>query len=391
MSASSRRRAAMNLLFSVPGVGGSEEYLVRQLAGLSVTDHEWDVVVFAPRGFSERRPEIASRFEVVEAPDDCTRRPVRVALEHTWLARHTRGFDVVHHGGGTLPRSRWHRPSLLTVHDVQWTDYPHYVSAIKRTYLQRVVPSSLARATRVAVPTGFVKDTLVRHFAVDASKVGVVRHGLEPWFDTEATPEDELRDRFDLGRGPVLVFPAITHPHKNHLFLLELLAAGEGAWGDGQMKVVFAGSAGSAEQEVRDAVAQRGLEGRVVMPGRVSHADRNGLLVLAAAMVFPSQYEGFGAPLIEAMRCGTPVLCSDQGSIPEVVGDAAVVRPLERTAWVEGLGHALSHRSELTARGRVRAAMFTAAGSARDLLDQYDAVVRGAASGAASGAAGETQ
>lgn len=369
-----RARVAMNLLWSVPGVGGSEEYLVRQLAGLSVVDHAYEVDVFAPRGFSDRRPEIAERFSVHEAPDDCTSRPRRVWMEHTWLARHSSGYDIVHHGGGTLPRRGGGR-TLLTVHDIQWTDYPHYVGRVKLAYLRRAVPSSVHRATRVAVPSRFVAGTLTEHLGVDPSKVAVVRHGLEPWFDDAATSEAELRRRLHLGDGPVLVYPAITHPHKNHLFLLTLMASGSGRWGDENLTVVFAGSAGSAESQVRRAVAEMGLQRRVVMPGRVSHADRNGLLALARAMVFPSEYEGFGAPIIEAMRSGTPVLCSDRGSVPEVAGDAAVVCDLVEASWVEGLARVESERRELIEAGRRRAANFTAAESARDLLAQYDAMM----------------
>lgn len=370
-----RARVAMNLLWSVPGVGGSEEYLVRQLAGLSAVKSRFDVTVFAPMGFSSRRPEVAARFEVREAPGDCTSRPRRVALEHTWLARATRGYSIVHHGGGTMPRSLRERRTLLTIHDIQWTDYPHYVSGVKLAYLRRAVPSSLARATRVAVPSEFVKMTLVRDLGADPGRIGVVRHGLEPWFDAATTPEGELRDRLGLGRGPVLVYPAITHPHKNHAFLLRLMESGEGEWGNRDMKVVFAGSAGSAESDVRAMVSSARLGDRVVMPGRVSHEDRNGLLALAAAMVFPSEYEGFGAPLIEAMRSGVPVLCSDRGSIPEVAGDAAVVSPLNEAAWVEGLARVLARRDELADRGRERAREYTAEASARDLLEQYERVL----------------
>lgn len=373
----------MNLLWSVPGVGGSEEYLVRQLAGLSVIDHRFDVEVFAPRGFSERRPEIADRFVVHEAPDACTSRPRRVWLEHTWLARRTASHDIVHHGGGTVPR-RGNGRTLLTIHDVQWTDYPHYVNRVKLSYLRRSVPSSLSRATRVAVPSRFVAGTLVEAFDVDPSKIGVVRHGLEPWFDAGATGESELRSRFHLGDGPVLVYPAITHPHKNHMFLLRLMSSGAVGWDDPRLTMVFAGSAGSSDAEVRRAVVDMGLGDRVVMPGRVSHGDRNGLLALAAAMVFPTEYEGFGAPLIEAMRCGTPILCSNRGSVPEVVGDAAVVCDLDERSWIDGLTRVTAMRDHLVAAGRARAGEFTAEHSARDLVAQYDAVMADAAGGSSA-------
>lgn len=369
------KRVAMNLLWCVPGVGGSEEYLVRQLIGLDEIDSDYVVDVFAPRGFSERQPGIAQKYTVIEAPSECLRREQRVLLEHTWLAWKTRGYDVVHHGGGSIPRIGNPR-TLLTIHDVQWVDYPHYVRPVKLRYLKSMVPSSLRRASRIAVPSQFVARTLSRSFGTPLEKIGVVRHGLESNFDDTTTSEDVLREKYALGDGPVLVFPAITHPHKNHMFLLQLLASGKGAWADTSLRLVFAGSEGLAEHNVRALIAELHLENQVVMPGRVSSADRNGLLAMADALVFPSEYEGFGAPVIEAMRCGTPVICSDQGSLPEVVGDSGLVCPLNENAWVNALDAVRVRREELVRAGRDRARMFTAALSASELVQQYDLIVK---------------
>ncbi|CAB4611260.1 unannotated protein [freshwater metagenome] len=371
----SNRTVAMNLLWCVPGVGGSEEYLLRQLSGLAHIDHNYEVHVFAPRGFSDRHPEVASIFAVHEAPSDCLRRSQRIAIEHTWLALQTRGFDVVHHGGGSVPRIG-NRNTLLTVHDVQWIDYPHYVAPVKLRYLKNMVPSSLRRAARVAVPSRFVAGTLTQAFGTSPEKIGVVRHGLEAAFDSEATSEQELRRKYELGAGPVLVYPAITHPHKNHQFLLRLMGNAQGAWADPNVRLVCAGSAGSVDGDVRALIDSLGLNDRVVMAGRVSNADRNGLLAMAHAMVFPSEYEGFGAPVIEAMRSGAPVICSDRGSLPEVVGDAGLVCALEPDAWERALYAVSVRRNEFVSAGHERARMFTANISATELVQQYDVVVQ---------------
>ena len=367
---------AMNLLWCTPGVGGSEEYLVRQLDGIRENGHPVDVQVFAPRGFSARLPEVAANFAVHEAPSGCARRAERVALEHSWLAARTRGFDLVHHGGGTVPRVG-NRRTLLTVHDVQWVDYPNYVRPVKLRYLRWMVPRSLARATRIAVPSRFVASSLTSAFGTASDRIGVVRHGLEAAFDPP-TAAHEVRARYGLADRPFVVYPAITHPHKNHVFLLDLMASAGSEWSDPALMAVFAGSQGHAEAGVRARIERLGLGDRVVMPGRVSAADRNGLLAAADAMVFPSEYEGFGAPLIEAMRVGVPVIASDRASIPGVLGDCGVVRPLETSAWVGALAHARSSRAALVAAGNVRAANFTSSLSATDLLEQYGRVVGGA-------------
>jgi len=372
----SRVRIAMNLLWCVPGVGGSEEYLVRQLLGLADIDHDYDIEVFAPLGFSQRQPKIASLYTVHEAPNDCSRRAVRIWLEHTWLAMKTRGFSLVHHGGGTLPR-RGNANTLLTIHDIQWIDYPHYVSPVKLRYLRRVVPSSVRRASRVAVPSRFVADSLTKAFGTSSKKIGVVRHGLESDLSTTASDESVLRAQFSLGNGPVVVFPAITHPHKNHVFLLQLLVNGGAAWQDPSLRVVFAGSEGSHHAQVLSYIAEHDLGSRVVLPGRVSNEDRNGLLKMADAMVFPSEYEGFGAPVIEAMRMGAPIISSDRASLPGVIGDVGLVLPLTVEAWSDALDIVRQRREELVALGHSRSQLFTAELSATDLVEQYRIALNG--------------
>jgi alpha-1,3-rhamnosyl/mannosyltransferase len=196
----------------------------------------------------------------------------------------------------------------------------------------------------------------------------VVPHGIEPTLGSGATPAAELRSRFDLGDGPVIVLPAMTHPHKGHLFLLDVMAT---HWTDPALRLVLIGGTGSNEAAVLAAIAASGLGDRVRRLGRVSGADRDGLLAMAAAMVFPSEYEGFGAPVLEAMVLGAPVICSDRTCLPEVAGDAAIVLPLTADAWAGALDEAIRRRDELTRAGRARAAAFTSVHSAEALLAAY--------------------
>ena len=366
-------RVAVNLSWCVPGrVGGSEEYLVRQLLGMQAHRSEFDIHVLAPRGFTVAHPEVAAAFPLHEAPITGNRRAVRVAMENTWLVRATAGFDIVHHGGGTIP-SLGSRRTLLTVHDVQYTAYPDYFSRLKLAYLRRQVPASVARASLIAVPSRFVQRTLVERLGVAAQKVVVVRHGMPASLGGNATPATQLRQRFGLGGHRVVVYPAVTHPHKNHRFLVQLLAS---HWRD--VVLVCAGSPGLAHDEVVALAVRLGVADRVRMVGRVSDDDRDGLLTLAEAMVFPSLYEGFGAPLVEAMTIGTPVICSDQAAVPEVVGDAALVLPLDEAVWASALTTVANRHDALVEAGRMRARTFSVAASGDDLASAYTTVMRGA-------------
>lgn len=362
-------RVLVNMLWCVPGgVGGSEEYLVRQLLGLAEQqDRPWAVQVAAARGLAAAHPDLAAVAEMVEPAFESRGRARRVFGEATWLRRHTRAVDLVHHGGGTAPVGA-HRPYLLTIHDLQFLTYPQYFSRLKRTYLRAVIPPSARRAAVVAVPSGYVRDRVVSAYGVPAERVHVVPHGIEPALASDVTPADELRSRYSLGDGPLVVYPAITHPHKRHDFLLGMM---RDHWRDPDLRLVLTGGSGLAEA----AVAAACTDPRVRRLGRVPSADRNGLLAMADALVFPSEYEGFGAPLIEAMTLGCPVVASDATCVPGVVGDAGIVRPLQPDAWASVIDEARARRTELVAAGVQRARMFTSRVSGAALSAAYAAAV----------------
>jgi glycosyltransferase involved in cell wall biosynthesis len=370
------RRVAVNLLWCVPGeVGGSEDYLVRQLLGLpdaGARAADIELTLFALPGFATAHPDLADLFRIVEAPINGASRARRVLAEHTWLTKQTAASDLVHHGGGTIP-ARGTQPTLLTIHDLQYRTYPEYVRPLKRLYLNRAMPRSAKRATVIAVPSEYVRGTVIDAYGCDPAAVVVVPHGMERTLGVGATPEADLRTKFALGDGPVIVLPAVTHPHKGHRFVLQVMAR---HWTDPSLRLVLVGGVGAAERDVMAAIGELGLERRVVRAGRVSADDRDGLLKMAAAMVFPSEYEGFGAPVIEAMTLGAPVICSDRTCLPEVAGDAAIVLPLDPDAWAGALADAVGRREQLVAAGLARAANFTAQRSAEALLGAYSAALK---------------
>ena len=322
----------------------------------------FDITVVGARGLADAHPELAAAATMIEPEFESHGRIRRIVGEATWLRQHTHSAPLVHHGGGTAP-FRAHRPYVLTVHDLQFRTYPEYFSAAKRAYLGAVIPASARRATVVAVPSEYVRESVVSAYGVDSEHVVVVPHGIESDLTSHVTPADELRSIYALGDGPVLVYPAVTHPHKQHAFLLRMMAE---HWTDPDLRLVLTGGAGAAEHVVTACD-----DPRVVRVGRVPAAHRNGLLAMSDAMVFPSQYEGFGAPLIEAMTLGTPVLCGDATCMPQIVGDSGVVVPLDPDAWVAGLQQVRARRSDLVAAGHRRALDFTAERSGAALAGAY--------------------
>ena len=170
----------VNLLWCLPGeVGGSEEYLARQLAGLHDAEPGIITRLFVLPGFAAAHRDVAARHELVVASLDARRRSWRVVVEATWLPRQLVGTDVVHHGGGTVP-ARSPDPIVLTVHDLQYRTYPAYFPAVKRHYLEVTMPRSVRRATVVAVPSEYVRSTVIDAFGIDPDAVVVVPHGLDP-------------------------------------------------------------------------------------------------------------------------------------------------------------------------------------------------------------------
>ena len=362
---------AVNLLWLAPGrVGGSEQYLVRQLSGL--TDARFALTLYVQPTFPAAHPALAAQHRMVSAPLGRDWRPLRIATEHTWLARRTRRAAVVHHGGGTAPAGG-RRPTVVTVHDLQYTLYPQYFSATRLAYLRATMPPSMRRATVVTTPSEYVRERVLEVFPRDPDSVLVVPHGVpEPAAPDRATI-DAVLDRFGV-RRPYVVYPAITHPHKGHAVLLEVARAACAAGHPlSDVQIVLTGGAGAAEPDVLAALAADGdVADRVVRTGRVDDHARDALVAGAEALVFPSEYEGFGAPLVEAMSLGVPVVASEHPALVEVLGGAGVVVP-ERSAeaWTAAIVDARERRTALVAAGNARRRAFTLERSGAALAAAY--------------------
>ena len=369
----------VNLLWMVAGeVGGTEAYLTRLLAALADRPAAIDYRLFVLPGFAAAHPDLAARFETETAPIAGHRRTVRVAAESTWLAGRLRrtGVDVVHHAGGTVPPTP-QPPILLTVHDIQYLTFPEFFSPTKRRYLAAMVPRSVRRAAVVMVATEFVKATLVDRFGTDPDRVVVVPIPAQLALPA-ATPAAEVRRRYGLGDRPFFLYPAITYPHKNHAVLVEALA--QLVDGHPEALLVLTGGTASAEPVIEAEIFRRNLTAHVRRPGRVPAADLEALFAEAAALVFPSRYEGFGAPVIEAMQRRCPVIGADATAVPEVAdGAALLVDPDDVEGWAAAMATMLEdpeRRRRLIERGVARTDAFAPDRAAATLEEAYGRALR---------------
>lgn len=367
----------VNLLWLVPGVvGGSEEYTVRLLRAFDRLDPEdIELKLYAQPALAEAYPDLTNRFETVQAPRVLSNKVARIGADATWLVRAAGGDDLIHHAGSVAPVNS-PKPYVFTVHDLQPLDLPENFSLVKRNWMKRMLPPSIRNATLVLCPSRFAADSVVRHVDWSVDRIRVVPHGHEPVAAgvAHADVAADLRRRF----GRYLLLPAIAYPHKRHVDLIDALARLADEIPD--LSVVLTGGPGPETTALEEHASSLGLADRVHRLGRVAEAELDDLYRSATALVFPSTYEGFGNPALEAMARGCPVIASNAASIPEVVGDAGLLVEPRSPDAIAGAVRRLIGDPDLEASLRMagpeRAESFGWKSAGQALIDAYrDALV----------------
>ena len=364
-------KVGINLLWLVPGVvGGSETYTTRLLHGLVERSSEIDYTLFALPQFADAHTDLAKTFKIAFAPVTGHWKSFRIAGENSWLPAQTRRrhIDLLHHAGGTVPLLSGAR-SVLTIHDLQYLYYPEYFTKAKLNYLKRMVPRSAEAARLILTPSEFSRRTVIERLNIDPSIVVVVPHGISP---RTMKVLGYVRERYGIS-GRYFLYPAITYPHKNHLVLIDAFAKVLEDYPDTML--VLTGAKGSMEVRIAKEVAKLGIHDKVLRLGYIPRGDLDALYMEAVAMTFPSRFEGFGAPVLEAMARRCPVIASDAAATPEVVREAGyLVSPDNSEHWAHAMAHLLTddgQREELAKSGFVRAGEFTWGRAADVLEDSY--------------------
>lgn len=273
-------------------------------------------------------------------------------------------------------------PTVLTVHDLIFHLFPQYHKPLNYWYLRWTMPLYVQRADALIAVSEATRQDLIHLYGVSPAKVRVIYEAAAPHF-RPAPPGDVARVRSRYGLPPrYLLTVGTLEPRKNLPRLFQALARLEGAK---RPPLVVAGAKGWLYEETFRTVERLGLEGQVVFLGRVPEEDLPALYTAADLFILPSLYEGFGLPVLEAMACGVPVICSRAASLQEVAGDAArYVDPRDP----EGIAHALQEvwedadlRAALRAQGLARAASFSWRRAAEETLALYDALLAGQSRG----------
>jgi glycosyltransferase involved in cell wall biosynthesis len=281
------------------------------------------------------------------------------------------GVHLVHSLGSTAPlHGRFRR--VVTIHDLIYARFPDAHSGIRDKGMRVLVPAAARRADRVIVDSQNTREDLMKLVGVPSERIDVVPLGLGTRRSVPPLPERRVRARFNLGERSVVLSLSAKRPHKNLLTLIRALA---GIAAERRPLLVLPGYPTWHEQELRERAASEGVAADVRFPAWVSDEELEGLWAIARAFIFPSLYEGFGLPVLEAMARRVPVACSNASSLPEVAGDAALLfDPYDTAAIASAIECLLTNQAEaerLRALGEVRAREFTWGRTARLTLASY--------------------
>jgi glycosyltransferase involved in cell wall biosynthesis len=370
----------LNLIFLVPGETGGMEIAARELipALLDVAPPGTRFTAFVNREAAAAKDgPWGELLPAVTVPVEARDRVQWVRGEQLLLPRLAgrEGVDLVHSLASTAPaRGRFRR--VVTVHDLIYARFPEAHAGMRDMGMRVLVPLAVRRSDRVIVDSHSTERDLVELLGTPAERIDVVPLGVGTVRRCEPLPERELRERLGLGGRTVVLSLSAKRPHKNLAALIGALAQ---VPAERRPLLVLPGYQTPHEAELRERARAAGVQEDVRFLGWLSGEELEGLWRVARAFVYPSLYEGFGLPVLEAMTRGVAVACSNASSLPEVAGNAALTfDPTDERAMAGAIERLLGDPVEaerLRARGLRRAREFTWERTARMTLESYGRAV----------------
>ena len=380
------RRIGISLVDFTPGkMGGVETYVRNLIEQLVVSDDSFRYTLICYDGNVDYFGHLHDRVDTrvfrhkKNSPHRLARSLVRkisgIDLIQTSVDR--LGLDLLHNPFTALRSSRYQTPTVVTFHDLQHRYFPQFFTAREVEGRDCLYRKTAHEAGHLIAVSDFTRQTICNDYGIPLDKVTVVPLGVGAEYRRYGEGDVvAVREQLRLSR-PFMYFPAATWPHKNHSRLfaaLKLLVERYGFDGD----LVLTGVATRSHDLLKGEIASLGLAERVHILGYLPYETLPLIYNMAHLMVFPSLFEGFGMPVLEAMACGCPVVCSEVSSLPEVAGTAArYFDPLS----VESMAQAILSvwgsnelQMELCCLGHDRAAYFTWENTAEQTLEVYRAL-----------------
>jgi glycosyltransferase involved in cell wall biosynthesis len=263
-------------------------------------------------------------------------------------------------------------PTVSIIYDLQYKTYPEFFSEADVAQRDRTFVEASRRSTALVAISDYSRRVAIEHGHLDPAHIKTVHLHISQHSLRGAARDETILDRLKLVAGQYLIYPANFWKHKNHEMLLTAFGIARGSGLGDSVRLVCTGAPGARQQWLKQAADGLGLGDHVIFPGYLANAELLALVTNSAGVIFPSLYEGFGLPVIEAMATGVPVACSNVTSLPEVAGDAAILFNPRVPEDIARAMIALAHDKELTARlvraGDLRAAQFS---DSKLMAEQY--------------------
>ncbi len=365
---------ALNLLYLIPGVvGGTETYARSLIHALADEDKDNEYVVYLSREAADLEVTPGLNFRRVVCPVVAMHRALRYSWEQGILPLQLlKERPALVHSMGYVSPLAAACPQVVTVHDVNYIGHKGRRTALGRRAFQFFVEQTVKRADKVITVSEFSRTEIVRHMHVSPDKVKVVHSAGR---DSYAEPANFANgsDLFgSIGRPYILAFSSLS-AHKN---IARLISAFAEISSSVPHALVLVGHL-PEKAEARTAMQSAG-DDRVVFTGYISDAEVDALMTGASMFAFPSLYEGFGLPILDAQHAAVPIACSSAGALPEIAGKGAL---LFNPRSVEDIARALRRclldyelRASLVERGRENVRKFSWSNTARETLAVYKAV-----------------
>jgi glycosyltransferase involved in cell wall biosynthesis len=342
------------------------------------------------RLFSARPPEFPPVPNSLPVGKNVIHKPA--PIEERWLYRiwyrarlplpiqfFTGRLDLFHSPDFVLPPVSGSIPTILTVHDLSFIHYPGSYPSKLVNYLNSVVPRSVARADHVLADSKSTLNDLASLWNVSPDKMSVLYSGVNPRFSPVRDNEKmtSIRHRYALGDRPIILTVGTVQPRKNYETLVRAFSRVAGRI---PHNLIIVGGRGWLYDGLLAEIHRLKLADRIYLTGFVSDADLPALYSISEIFVFPSYYEGFGLPLLEAMACGTPIISSNSSSLPEVVSSenetaALLLSPTDEEGWAQAIHNLATNeekRRSLVDAGFRQVVHFRWENTARQLLSLYD-------------------
>ncbi len=254
-------------------------------------------------------------------------------------------------------------PTVCVIYDLQYKAYPEFFAAEDVAHRDRTFAEAARKSTTLVAISDFSRDAAIAEGKLDPAHIKTIHLHISQHSLRNAARDDTVLDRLQLVAAKYLIYPANFWKHKNHEMLLTAFGLARHSGLADDIRLVCTGAPGARQQWLKQAARGLRLENHVLFPGYLENAELLALITNSCGVIFPSLYEGFGLPIVEAMATGVPVACSNVTSLPEVAGDAAVLFNPRVPEDIAQAILSIAQDKELTARlvqaGNLRAAEFS--------------------------------